>query len=557
MGGTWGGGTLPIGAAAPILAPIAGAAAGSLFGGGGASNAQPVLPKDLQPLRQQNIGLLQYLLGFNQPGQPWSQPQGGQAPAAGASGSNPYTMTGPPGSNANPWGFFSSQPSYPRPTAAQGGAIQRGQTAGSQPNMFPGGTQGGASLPNMGGTSPFSGMANLQTGGGTPATAGNDPLGRIESYFGQLGTPTTALQQQSLGGISQFLNSNPYGQANTALQGILGGSGFNEGNQAFRDAGAGNFFGGAQNAFQGAQGAFQGLGGQNLFGQANDVFSRLEGFNPFGSAQQSLEGVLAQNPGQGMLEALRPQFERNMAAANQTGGRFGSANAILRSRAVDDYNLLGAQALQRGTDQQINAANQLGMIGNSLIGARQAAGQGMLGVGNGMLNQGLGVGQGLLGAGQGMLGVGQGQLGQALGAAQGLSGNAQAMQQGQLGAAGQMSQNQNNMFNALQGGYQTGSAQASQEAQRQQQMLSILQNLLGASFGATLGVPSAVQPTGAQTGAQLGGSIGQILAMQGGGGTSGGMIPTNPATFGIPYNIGGSNPTPGIQYGGFGVPLGF
>jgi hypothetical protein len=544
MGGTTGGG-MPIGAAAPILAPIAGAAAGSLFGGGGPSNAQPVLPKDLQPLRQQNIGLLQYLLGFNQPGAQWGQPQGGQTPAAGASGSNPYTMTGPPGSNANPWGFFSSQPSYPRPTAAQGGAIQRGQTAGSQPNMFPGGTQGGASLPNMGGTSPFSGMANLQTGGGTPATAGNDALSRIESYFGQLGTPSTGLQQQSLGGISQFLNSNPYGQANTALQGILGGSGFNEGNQAFRDAGAGNFFGGAQNAFQGAQGAFQGLGGQNLFGQANDVFSRLEGFNPFGSAQQSLEGVLAQNPGQGMLEALRPQFERNMAAANQTGGRFGSANAILRSRAVDDYNLLGASALQRGTDQQINAANQLGMIGNSLIGARQAAGQGMLGVGQGQLSQGLGVGQGLLGAGQGMLGVGQGQLGQALGAAQGLSGNAQAMQQGQLGAAGQMSQNQNNMFNALQGGYQTGSAQASQEAQRQQQMLSILQNLLGASFGATMGVPSAVQPTGAQTGAQLGGSIGQILAMQGGGG---GMIPPAPAMQWNPNDLtmfgGGGSSTP-------------
>jgi hypothetical protein len=526
---------MPIGAAAPILAPIAGAAAGSLFGGGGPSNAQPVLPKDLQPLRQQNIGLLQYLLGFNQPGQPWSQPQGGQAPVAGGSGSNPYTMTGPPGSNANPWGFTSSQPSYPRPTAAQGGAIQR-------PNTNPTSTQpGGASIPNMGGTSPFSGMANLQTGGGTPATAGNDPLGRIESYFGQLGTPTTALQQQSLGGISQFLNSNPYGQSNNALQQILGGSGFNEGNQAFRDAGAGNFFGGAQNAFQGAQGAFQGLGGQNLFGQANDVFSRLEGFNPFGSAQQSLEGVLAQNPGQGMLEALRPQFERNMAAANQTGGRFGSANAILRSRAVDDYNLLGASALQRGTDQQINAANQLGMIGNSLIGARQAAGQGMLGVGQGQLSQGLGVGQGLLGAGQGMLGVGQGQLGQALGAAQGLSGNAQAMQSGQLGAAGQMSQNQNNMFNALQGGYQTGAQQASQEAQRQQQMLSILQNLLGASFGATMGVPSAVGPTGAQTGAQLGGSVAQILAMQQQpqSQSGGGMIPTNPATFGIPYGIGG------------------
>jgi RimJ/RimL family protein N-acetyltransferase len=69
----------------PLSEPV-----GGLFGGGGPSNAQPALPKDLQPLRQQNIGLLQYLLGFNQPGMPWSQPtqpqygggpyQGGQTP---------------------------------------------------------------------------------------------------------------------------------------------------------------------------------------------------------------------------------------------------------------------------------------------------------------------------------------------------------------------------------------------------------------------------------------------------------------------------------------------
>jgi hypothetical protein len=302
----------------------------------------------------------------------------------------------------------------------------------------------------------------------------------MESYFGQLGTPTTALQQQSLGGISQFLNSNPYGQSNAALQGILGGGNFNEANQAYRNVGNANYFGDAKNAFNqlgsqnffgGAENAFNQLGNQNFFGQAQQgfggaqdffknlagqnlfggvegganqlknanyfdpakgVFSRLENFNPFGAAQASLEGQLGTNPGQGVLDALRPQYERNLAEANQTGGRFGSANAILKSRAVDDYNLLGAQALQQGVSQQQNAAGILGSIGNSLIGARSAAGQGMLGVGQGQaglasnalqallgaaqgrLSQGLGAGQGLLGAAQGQLGVGQGRLSQAV-----------------------------------------------------------------------------------------------------------------------------------------------
>jgi hypothetical protein len=512
---------------------------------------------------------------------PWSQPQ--QVPA---SQGGPIQRGGQQQSPANPgrgsdWGSWNN-PYQPSPTgnSGMGGLTNPGAGAGMIGGMSPFGGQMASSMagprvaqegPGMvpGGqmlpTNPAppgartAGIPGLPTAGG--GSDPNSPLGRIESYFGQLGTPVSPLQQQSLGGISQFLSSNPYAQSNNALQGILGGSGFNEANQAYRDVGDANYFGKAQNAFGGAQDFFKNLGGQNLFGGAEQaarglqqgnffdgaegVFNRLENFNPFTSAQGALEGQLGANPGQGMLDALRPQFERNLAAANQQGGRFGSANAILRSRAVDDYNLLGAQALQRGVDQQQNAANILGMIGNSLIGARGAAGQGLLGVGQGRvgqqtnamqgllgagqgrLSQGLGVGQGMLGAGQGMLGVGQGQLSQGLGAAQGLSGNAQSLMQGQLGAAQGLSQNQNNLFNALSGSYGIGSQHAGQLAQRQQQAMQILSGLLGTSFGATFGAPTVIPPTGGQTGAQIGGAIGSALPVLLGGGQQQPMIPGN------------------------------
>jgi hypothetical protein len=376
---------------------------------------------------------------------------------------------------------------------------------------------------------PFGGRANagqapygMQPGGGfstqLPGTApNNDMLGRMESVMGPLGTPTTALQQQSLGGISQYLNSDPYGQSNNWLSHAAGGQGYNEANQAFRNVGNQNYFGGAQNAFGqagnafgnvgnanyfgGAQKGFNELAGGNYFGGAEGAFNRLEGYNPFQPAQGALEGMFAQNPGQGMLAALQPVFERNLAAANQQGGRFGSANAIMRSRAVDDFNLLGAQALQRGTDQQIAAAGQYGQMGNSLIGARTAAGQGLLGVGQGQMSQqnaaaqgmlgigqgrlaqDLGAAQGQLGVGQGMLGVGQGQLQQGMGVAQGLGGLAQSLQGDRLNAAGQMAQNQNAMFQNLQGGYDTGHRQAAQEAERQQQALAIYLAQLNAAMG--------------------------------------------------------------------------
>ena len=82
----------------------------------------------------------------------------------------------------------------------------------------------------------------------------------------------------------------------------------------------------------------------------------------------ALQNILNGKPGQGVIDALQPSFDRNLASANAQGPRFGSANAILRSRAVDDFNLLGAQAAQQGQTQQMNAAQTLGLLA-------QAAGQ--------------------------------------------------------------------------------------------------------------------------------------------------------------------------------------
>jgi hypothetical protein len=68
------------------------------------------------------------------------------------------------------------------------------------------------------------------------------------------------------------------------------------------------------------------------------------------------------------MDALQPMFQRNLALANQEGGRFGSANAIMRSRALEDYNLLGAQAAQTGINQQMQAAQIANLLGNTQFG---------------------------------------------------------------------------------------------------------------------------------------------------------------------------------------------
>lgn len=82
-------------------------------------------------------------------------------------------------------------------------------------------------------------------------------------------------------------------------------------------------------------------------------------------ALPALQDILQGKPGQGVIDALQPSFERNLASANQQGARFGSANAVLRGRAVEDFNLLGAQAAQQGQQTQLAAADALRLLGES------------------------------------------------------------------------------------------------------------------------------------------------------------------------------------------------
>ena len=124
----------------------------------------------------------------------------------------------------------------------------------------------------------------------------------------------------------------------------------------------------------GGGGGGAGSGNAYLSGQA-DPLARLQGFfGTLGSPQSDLQrqsaGGISQFLNQpapetralnialpGLQEILSgggPQFERDLALANQQGGRFGSANAILRGEALRNlYN------------QRDQAAQTLGMLSQS------------------------------------------------------------------------------------------------------------------------------------------------------------------------------------------------
>lgn len=93
-------------------------------------------------------------------------------------------------------------------------------------------------------------------------------------------------------------------------------------------------------------------------------------FGPLVSGQQNeASGILSgigQDNGQNVINALAPQYQRNLSAANQSGGRFGSANALMRASAANDFNMLSAQIANQAQDRRMNAANSLAQLGQQM-----------------------------------------------------------------------------------------------------------------------------------------------------------------------------------------------
>lgn len=190
------------------------------------------------------------------------------------------------------------------------------------------------------------------------------------------------------GGPSRPGGAPGEGRTNPGLGGAAPTRGYAPGTNAQNPSLGGAYGGGAAAGMGGGPGGF-------VAPNANDVRNRIEsyfgnlGVPVTGLQRQSLDaigkylnqpapeqraldislpalqGILNGKPGEGIINALQPSFERNLASANQQGARFGSANAILKSRAVEDFNLLGAQAAQQGIQQQLAAADALRLLGES------------------------------------------------------------------------------------------------------------------------------------------------------------------------------------------------
>ena len=474
---------------------------------------------------------------------------------------------------------FGQPPQGPSPQGMNAGGVNFGGMQTTQPRT------GGSPMPNPG--------TGIDLGGGGMAygmglAGGNAPGGRIESVFGPTGIQATPLQRQASGGISQFLNqpspeTRALNRLTPGLEGLFG--------QRLGTPGsiAGNLgtFGGADNPMLGQLGQFQNALSGQLQGQSplpqNAQQTLNQGLSTDllgGGLRESLQGLLAGqgggasfqgmfqggpqqadlsaiqrelgfNPNQQLLDALQPRFEQNLALANQAGGRFGSANAIQRSQAVNDYNLMASQALQQDLQRRAGLASSLA---NASVGNASQANQARLGFG-GLNQQGqLGAANALLQGAQGSAGLQQnaantlGQFGQAgmqnqqqvaqllgqlgLGTqgnqlqANQLLGNLglgydQLNQSGQLGAgqllgqlAGQAGQND---FNRLLGAFGVGTQQAQQNDVQTQRNLAILLQQLGALQGATLGAPVQTTPSGNQQALGfLGAGLGALGSIFGG-----------------------------------------
>lgn len=380
------------------------------------------------------------------------------------------------------------------------------------------------------GTNPTIDVSSMNGGAGGAQT----PQQRLESFYGPLGITPSTLQNQGTNAYSQMLNQpSPADRAanitlpqlqqgltgNTSTQGAINGlMGMQTGAGADVTGRLGQIGqGGASPTGSSVMDQIlQQLAQGTASGQRN-LQSMGQGVNFSGSvdptAQAALQGLAQNNPGMGVLQALNPAFQRNLAQADQVGGRFGTANALGRQTATDNYNQLAQQALQQGASQQMQAASSLGQLGNE---ANNQTLQGLLGGGNLALNansqlanQQLGATGQAINANQGLnqnilqalsqLGgftlAGQAQQGQNLGNAGQLGLGQGALQNNTAGMIGNIlgQQGQQNL-NTVNSAYGAGVNNTVQQNQGQQNAIGLLNQLLQTAQSASMGGPVQSTP---------------------------------------------------------------
>lgn len=520
-----------------VAAPLVGAAAGELFGPK-EQKTQSLVPQDLNPLRQQQTQLLQYLTGFGGP------PAGLGGAPQGPSGGQPNNIFGKfLGATQGPMQGMGG-PSTQNPNAGQ---VNFGGMGQVDPRTVSGG-------PNIGPNGP-GGMPSFQP-------QNNPGLGgaNIGNYFGTLGVQQNPLQNTAATSANRMLTQqSPEQRALEVSQPYVGQTGINNNAQNRLTQGL------SQSGLDNSASQFLRdmlVRSPNLGpgGQATDTLTNLAntgGFDPssagIGSIMQEIEamarnglggggsaaepflqGVLSRNPGQANMDLLQPQFERNLSLANQAGGRFGSANALMRSNAITDQQVQLAQMLGRGTDQQLQAAGTLGQLSqaqrSSDLQARlQALGlgtnamaqqaQNRLGAANslgGFTQQGAISGLGAQQAGANALNqFGLADTNQQLGAAGalgtlGLQGFGNTLRGLEIG--GQLAGQAGNADRAnTQQGFNMGTQLAGQGDVENQRRIQLILAMLGQAQGAAFNVPTQTTPSGAQQGASFGGQIGNAI----------------------------------------------
>lgn len=520
-------------------------AAVKLLGGDFLQKLNAVLCKPGEPMGPQHYAGG----GMVKPLNPGAQPdQFGASGGAFGSRSNPDLSGGLSGQGNNQLALRQTQDINSQPPI--GGSSAGGPTPQLPPPDM--GNQNG-----LGGPTAQQPTPNIDFGGGgngVPAPNGSPATDRLQQYFGNLGVPFTGLQNTAAQSANRMLTQqSPEQRALEAANPFLQQTGVNQGaqNRLLQGATQSGLNGSSQNFFQG----LLNNGAGNL-GPGSDVESILRSIGQNGGSlgasvgggalgpQSFLNGVLGQNPAQGVDSLLQPQYQQSLAQANQQGGRFGTANALQRGQVAAAHDADLANRLQTGVSQQLTASGQLGQLAQAQRAMQlQAAMQGtqnQLGAAGqlgGFRQQGAISGLGAQLQGAGTLGsLGLSDIGQQLGAAQGLGQlgiqGQQTLLQG-LGLGGQLAGQAGNAERQnTQQGYNIGTAQANQNDIGTSRNLQSLLQLLGMAGGASYNVPTETTPSGAQQGAQFGGAVSQLLPylmQQQGGGNS---APFNPGAVG-------------------------